>query len=144
LSPFVCNHDGSCDEKRLCCIETEMTLTNEDVERIEALGYRREEFVVRASDGFLELRNIDGHCVFYEPSTRVCLVYENRPEGCRYYPVVYDARQHRCVVDEDCPSRATMTREEIRTICPEVRRLITRLIQEAMDPERSSGPTRPQ
>ena len=34
MSPFTCNHDGSCEEVRLCCFETEMTVTREDVKRI--------------------------------------------------------------------------------------------------------------
>jgi hypothetical protein len=39
LSPFVCNHDGSCEEIRICCTETEMTLTRDDAQRIESWGF---------------------------------------------------------------------------------------------------------
>ncbi|MGQ4870427.1 MAG: YkgJ family cysteine cluster protein [Candidatus Thorarchaeota archaeon] len=131
MSPFQCNHDGSCSKVRLCCIETEMTLTRRDVERIERLGYTRDEFVVRSEDGFCELRNVDGHCYFYDPDTLLCTIYEDRPEGCRYYPVIYDMRKRRCVVDKDCPSRDTMTRQEVRKVCNKVRRLVETLVREA-------------
>ncbi len=131
MSPFVCNHNGDCDEDRLCCLKTEMTLTQDDIRRIESLGYDRDEFVHRAQDGFYELRNIDGHCFFYDPSSKLCRIYEHRPEGCRYYPVVYDARADRCIVDEECPSRSTVSDDEIRRICHGVRTLIRTLVREA-------------
>ncbi|MHA1772288.1 MAG: YkgJ family cysteine cluster protein [Candidatus Thorarchaeota archaeon] len=136
LSPFVCNHDGSCEEVRQCCIETEMTLTRKDAERIDALGYSRKEYMVKTQDGFCELRNIDGHCYFYDPTTKLCKIYDARPEGCRYYPVVYHVRKRKCIVDQDCPSRETMSRDEVRKICNKVRRLVETLIREAKFGER--------
>ncbi|MGQ4912446.1 MAG: YkgJ family cysteine cluster protein [Candidatus Thorarchaeota archaeon] len=136
MTPFVCNHDGSCSDLRLCCSETEMTLTKRDVRRLEAVGHDRNDFLVRSKDGFCELRNIDGLCYFYDPNTRECKVYEMRPEGCRYYPIVYDARKRKCVVDKDCPSRETVTREEIRKVCHKVRALVETLQREAAFGER--------
>ena len=131
MSPFVCNHDGSCEEIRLCCTETEMTLSREDAQRIESLGYRKEDFLVRVMAGFCELRNVDGHCYFYDPESKECRIYENRPEGCRYYPIIYDARKRKCILDKDCPSAVTVSREEIRKVCHKVRRLVETLREEA-------------
>jgi len=131
VSPFVCNHDGSCEEVRLCCTETEMTLTREDAKRIETLGYRKEDFLVRVMAGYCELKNVDGHCYFYDPDTKVCRIYENRPEGCKYYPIIYDARKRKCILDTDCPSSVTVTREEIKKVCHRVRQLVETLQQEA-------------
>lgn len=135
MTPFICNHDGSCDEVRLCCAETEMTLTREDAERIDALGFSRSDYLVRAEDGFCELRNVDGFCYFYDTKTKLCKIYEHRPEGCRYYPVVYHARKKKCITDGDCPSRDTVSRDEIRKVCHKVRKLIERLQQEAATSE---------
>ncbi|MFW9848879.1 MAG: YkgJ family cysteine cluster protein [Candidatus Thorarchaeota archaeon] len=131
MAPFECNHDGSCEQVRLCCIETEMTITKQDANRIDALGYERHEYLIKTEDGFCELRNIDNHCFFYDPGTRECKIYENRPDGCRYYPIVYDVKKRKCVVDKDCPSRETMSREEIRKSCHKVRELVEKLMQEA-------------
>jgi Fe-S-cluster containining protein len=108
-----------------------MTLTREDVNRIEKLGYDRKDFVVRVKDGFCELRNVEGHCYFYDRERKICRIYENRPEGCRYYPIIYDARKKKCVIDKDCPSGVTVTREEIRKICHKVRQLVETLRREA-------------
>ena len=108
-----------------------MTLTKEDVARLEALGHKRNDFLIRSADGFCELRNIDGFCYFYDVTRRECTVYENRPEGCRFYPIVYDAKKRKCVVDRDCPSGETVSRDEIRKVCHRVRRLVETLQREA-------------
>ena len=108
-----------------------MTLTREDADRIEALGYDRKDFLVRGMAGFCELKNIDGHCYFYNPETKECKIYESRPEGCRYYPIIYHSVKRKCLVDKDCPSGETVSREEIRKICHKVRKLVETLRREA-------------
>jgi len=110
-------------------------LTESDMDRIDALGHRREEYAFRTEDGFRQLRNVDGHCCFYNPERKTCTVYEARPDGCRFYPIVYNLRRHRCIVDKDCPSRETVSKEEIGRVCREVRILVERLIAEAGDRE---------
>ena len=131
MSPFVCNHDGSCENIRLCCIDTEMTLTKEDVKRISKIGYKPKKYLVKSDDGFCELKNVDGHCFFYDPETKLCKIYEHRPEGCRYYPIVYHYGKKKCVTDGDCPSRETVERDEIRKVCHRVRNLVRTLREEA-------------
>ncbi len=137
MASFQCNHDGTCDKVKLCCMQTEMTLTKADAERIDKLGYDRKEYLRLANDGFCELVNVDGHCYFYVPETGLCKIYEHRPEGCRYYPIVYNARKRKCVVDGDCPSGSTVTRQEIRDICHRVRNLIEQLMREAAHGDRA-------
>ena len=135
LTPFICNHDGSCDNVRICCTETEMTLTQEDAERIDALGYARDDYMIQAGFGFCQLKNIGGHCYFYDTKTKECRIYENRPDGCRYYPIIYHYDKRKCNVDKDCPSHATVTRDDIRKVCHKVRRLVEQLRSEASHDE---------
>ncbi|MHA1481041.1 MAG: hypothetical protein ACTSQZ_06430, partial [Candidatus Thorarchaeota archaeon] len=68
--------------------------------------------------------------------SKLCKIYEDRPDGCRFYPIGYDMRKRKCVVDKDCPSLETVTRQEIRKICHKVRRLVEQLVQEASHGER--------
>ncbi len=75
-----------------------MPLTEEDIRRIESLGYRREEFSI--SNGIVRLRNVNGKCYFLDDGNR-CRIYEHRPEGCRLYPAVFDGEK--VVVDRVCP-----------------------------------------
>jgi Fe-S-cluster containining protein len=85
-----------------CCLETEMLLSNEDMERIRGLGFAPEFFITKR-DGRLQLKNYNGRCVFQNGIG--CSIYKNRPEGCRLYPIIYDEEKNCAVLDEDCPHR---------------------------------------
>jgi len=84
-----------------CCIKTEMLLSEKDIERLEHKGYCKDSFVVFDEEGFPKLRNLHGHCFFYNVEDKRCKVYRSRPLGCRLYPVVFDEEKG-IVVDEDC------------------------------------------
>ncbi len=86
-----------------CCLETEMLLTTEDLERIESHGYKREEFCLdpKKANGFWQLRNIDGKCFFLDEKGR-CKIYQIRPLGCRLYPLILTLDTNEVIVDEDC------------------------------------------
>jgi Fe-S-cluster containining protein len=79
-----------------------MLLQKEDIERIKGLGFDNSHFVVNR-DGWLQLKNYDGRCVFNE--CKKCLIYEYRPEGCKLYPIIYDEGKNRTTLDVDCPHR---------------------------------------
>ena len=44
-----------------------------------------------------------GYCVLFDSKTKLCKVYENRPQGCRFYPLTFNLDTKLCVLDEDCP-----------------------------------------
>jgi len=90
-----------------------MMLSEEDVNRLEKAGFNRDEFAVRGRDGILRLRNRDGWCVFYDPEGRRCKVYPHRPLGCRLYPIIY-VEGVGVTVDELCPMRHTVSKDELR------------------------------
>lgn len=90
-----------CRSCGVCCRATEMVLLSEDAERLEQLGYRREDFAVE-SGGLLRLRNVGGYCYFYDRATGLCRVYEHRPLGCRLYPLVFDEARG-VLLDPECP-----------------------------------------
>ncbi len=93
-----------------CCYNTEMILTVEDLYRIIDLGYSLREFAVE-SKGFIRLRNIDGHCVFLDPKTNKCMIYEYRPIGCRLYPLIYDPDRRRVLIDRFCPKAYSINKD---------------------------------
>ncbi|MCS7369583.1 MAG: YkgJ family cysteine cluster protein [archaeon GBS-70-058] len=107
-----------------CCIETRMPLSHRDIERIERLGYEKGEFTVIVNGKFI-LRNINGHCYFLNPKNMKCKIYEDRPEGCRIYPIVYIEDGY-VGVDDECPASKTV---DIREICKKKPRLIKLLIE---------------
>ena len=73
----------------LCCQDTEMELSDEDVERLEKAGFNSDEFSTSFNGSFRRLTNVNGYCYFYDTSLKGCHVYPLRPIGCRFYPVVY-------------------------------------------------------
>lgn len=108
-----------------CCHDTEMLLTNEDIKRIEALGFKREYFVEEV-DGWLKLKNTsEGKCYFLEGN--ICSIYRYRPEGCRYYPMVID-ETGKIVLDDDCPHKEKYTFNDV--LERYVRNLVNRMIKE--------------
>ena len=83
-----------------CCLDTEMLLLKDDVERIVGLGFKETFFSVK-SGGFISLRNTDGRCVFHDGEK--CTIYSGRPFGCRLYPVIFDVGSNSPVIDKMCP-----------------------------------------
>jgi len=89
-----------------CCKETNMLLTYQDIEKITKLGYDSTSFVEEL-DGWLQLKNSQGRCVFHTGET--CSIYQHRPKGCTLYPVVYDNDNHCAILDRECPLRHTFS-----------------------------------
>jgi Fe-S-cluster containining protein len=79
-----------------------MALLEEDIGRIEAMGYRREQFSMD-SKGLVVLKNIRRLCVFHDGSS--CTIYKARPVGCRLYPLVYAEYSASSTTDRLCPFR---------------------------------------
>ena len=98
LSSFDCKYSRECSE---CCLETEMALSEEDLERIQSLEYKKNDFI-RNIDSFLILKNIDKSCYFLKEGK--CAIYENRPQGCRLYPMIVDFENNSIVIDKSCPN----------------------------------------
>jgi Fe-S-cluster containining protein len=77
-----------------------MLLSNEDIVRIEQLGYAK-DFFVREEDGWLQLKNDKGRCVFHDKTH--CTIYDYRPKGCSLYPIVFNKFEQKAIYDKDCP-----------------------------------------
>ena len=98
-----------------CCIETNMVLSYRDIENIQKMGYDR-KFFVSERNGWLQLKNHQGRCVFHN-GTR-CSIYEQRPEGCTLYPVVFDKDNNCATLDRECPQKQSFFLEKsvVRTL----------------------------
>jgi Fe-S-cluster containining protein len=105
-----------------------MPLTKRDIERIKNLGFVEEHFVDRRGR-IPRLKNIDGHCVFLDPTTNSCIIYPDRPEGCRLYPLVYEEKSNRVSVDFLCPKADMVSQKLIRELSGALLGLIDRLYE---------------
>ena len=83
-----------------CCLQTNMLLSEKDIDKICSLGMKREKFITR-KNGWLMLKNKKGRCVFH--NGKYCTIYNHRPEGCQLYPLIYNKDFHQVLFDKDCP-----------------------------------------
>ncbi len=88
-----------------------MLLSKKDIQRLEVLGYRRNQFVRFDKQGYATLKNLEGYCFFYDLTNRRCSVYSNRPSGCQVYPVIVDEEKG-IVLDTICEARNTVSEVE--------------------------------
>lgn len=95
----------------------------EDIKRISGLGYE-ENYFAMGSDGFKMLKNSKaGRCVFHDGTQ--CTIYENRPRGCKLYPIVFNEDSKSAVRDDLCPyskefSLSLKSRRELSEIYPKL------------------------
>jgi uncharacterized protein len=121
-----------CSNCGVCCTETEMLLCKKDVKCLEKRGFRQSQFVNFDKNGYAVLKNRDGYCVFYDLKNRKCSIYEDRPAGCRVYPVILD-EETGIILDDICQSRNTITLEEKKIKGKEVISLLEIIDAEALE-----------
>src|SRR5665648_62346 len=121
-----------CSNCGVCCTETEMLLSKKDIKRLENKGYSKNQFVRYDKQGYAELKNRDGYCVFYDLVKRQCSVYIDRPSGCRVYPVILDEEKG-IVLDTICESRNTILDAEKRVKGKRVIKLLKVIDSEALE-----------
>ncbi|MGA2386789.1 MAG: YkgJ family cysteine cluster protein [Candidatus Bathyarchaeia archaeon] len=119
-----------CSNCGVCCTETEMLLCEKDIERLVKRGFSKTFFARVNREGYVQLRNRGGYCVFYDPKKHVCSVYVDRPSGCRVYPVILDEEKG-IILDEICQSRSTITDAEKAVKGKRVIKLLERIDCEA-------------
>jgi uncharacterized protein len=100
-----------CSNCGVCCTETEMLLSQKDISRLGKRGFRPNEFAKYDKQGYAQLKNRDGYCIFYDRKRRQCSVYAYRPSGCRVYPVILDEEKG-IILDTICESRNSITIRE--------------------------------
>ena len=96
---------NKCQDCGKCCLETEMMLSKRDINLIlqsHSKNLQKDDFALKIDD-YYQLKNINGHCVFFDISTKKCKIYANRPQGCRFYPLIYDKDKRICILDQECP-----------------------------------------
>jgi Fe-S-cluster containining protein len=103
-----------------------MLLSRADIRQLERAGYDREKFVRFNKQGFAQLRNSRGYCVFYQTEKHRCRVYRYRPLGCRIYPVIY-SEEEGVIVDDLCPLAGTVSKKEIMFKAEKLRNLLQRI-----------------
>ncbi|MCW3997713.1 MAG: YkgJ family cysteine cluster protein [Candidatus Bathyarchaeota archaeon] len=119
-----------------CCQETEMLLSKKDIERLQKKGFSIKFFARNVKEGYITLRNLNGHCVFFDVKNIKCKVYRDRPIGCRLYPIIFDEAKG-VIVDKLCPAHRSWTENNKKVVGKKVIRLLKKIDREAT--QRSSS-----
>ncbi len=120
---------NNCENCGNCCKQTEMILSEKDTNlilNIDSMNLRKEDIIQKNSNGFYQLKNEKGYCVFFESHTKLCKVYEFRPQGCRFYPLIYDFDLKKCVFDKDClrTDLFYVNKEELKDTCKKIKNFL--------------------
>lgn len=107
-----------------------MLLSQKDIRRLEKRGFSKNYFVKFDRQGYAQLKNREGYCVFYDRKKCQCSVYAVRPSGCRVYPVILD-EENGIVLDNICDSRNTISENEKNLKGKRVVKLLERIDNEA-------------
>jgi len=91
----------NCSKCGICCRQTEMPLSEKDIQRIRRERSNLTFFRIN-KEGYAQLVNRQGHCIFYDCKTCRCKIYKIRPAGCRLYPIIF-SQEEGVTVDALCP-----------------------------------------
>ncbi|MBN1801671.1 MAG: YkgJ family cysteine cluster protein [Candidatus Lokiarchaeota archaeon] len=112
-----------------CCIETEMPLSKRDIEKIFMHLDKKtnlEDFAIKNKDGNFQLKNNGNYCFFFDKKNKICSIYNFRPLGCQFYPLIYDVEKDECVLDDLCPRKNLFILEgrEFQIKCKDLKQFI--------------------
>jgi Fe-S-cluster containining protein len=113
-----------------CCEQTQMLLSNADLERIERETKQARRQFSYLKDGYFYLKNRGQYCIFLNPAANKCSIYDIRPQGCRFYPIIFDPISNCAVVDKDCTNRDNIPQDLTLENLPELREFILLLEKE--------------
>jgi len=123
------NNLNKCIDCGKCCLETEMLLSKKDINLIlkrSSIYFRKNDFVIKNKNGNFQLKNTNGHCVFLDPVLKLCKIYKHHPQGCRFYPMIYDVEKKRCIIDKECPrpNLFYQDQKEFKKICKQLKSFV--------------------
>jgi len=107
-------------------------LSKKDIKRLEKKGFSQNQFVQYDNQGYAQLKNRDGYCVFYDLKNQQCGIYVDRPAGCRLYPVILN-EEIGIILDDICESRNSITLSEKRRMGKRVIGLLEVIDAEALN-----------
>ena len=123
-----------CSRCTKCCQNTEMEITDEEILNLERMGFERNKFII-CNAQYQKLKNIDGYCYFFNRDTNECNIYETRPIGCIFYPIIFnDNVIPKCEIDTDCDCYHDNKKVQIPvSICEDLKNYISILDKQAME-----------
>ncbi len=106
-----------------------MEVSQKDITRLQKQDHIPKAFCFRSSKGIYYLKNRAGYCYFFDPVKKECKEYANRPDGCRYYPILYDVHSETLLIDDTiCPMAHTVTTKELEDKAPIIKKTVKEIL----------------
>jgi len=120
---------NKCKDCGKCCIETEMLLSQQDIDLIIKNAPEeliQEDFFFQNLDGLSQMKNYKNHCIFFNSKSKTCNIYKYRPKGCRFYPLIYNFEKNECTFDKDCPRTHLFhqNKKKIKLVCIHLKKFL--------------------
>ena len=118
--------NDNCKDCGKCCLDTEMPLSRKDIDLIINNSFNnltQKDFTIKHNEDYYQLKNIDDHCFFLDNESKQCVIYKNRPRGCRFYPLIFDYDKDKCILDDECPRTSLFysNKQEFRDTCNKIK-----------------------
>ncbi|MEZ0344599.1 MAG: YkgJ family cysteine cluster protein [Caldimicrobium sp.] len=105
MKKFVCKKCGFC-----CKGESTVSLSEKEILKIaEYLGISREEFLenytIKKEEKRIEMKIVEGYCIFYDKREGVCKIHPVKPEKCKEWPLVpalFRDEENFLIIKESC------------------------------------------
>ncbi len=95
---MITKENLNCKDCAECC-KPVVVPTKEDIEKIKNAGHK--DFLdldpIHPENGKTVLKRINGYCMFLNQKTKLCTIYENRPDICKIYPFMEKDEVDDCV-----------------------------------------------
>ena len=105
-----------------------MLLSRDDISHISSHGYDQNDFCFQNEDGFIQLKNVKGECFFLEDNK--CGIYDIRPAGCQFYPIIFDLDENKAILDDECPLIDSITEKTIKRFEDDLRKFVLQILKE--------------
>ncbi|MFX1277235.1 MAG: YkgJ family cysteine cluster protein [Promethearchaeota archaeon] len=120
---------NKCEDCGRCCLNTEMPLSLRDIEIILnnfPVKLKKESFALKITNYYYQLKNIDGHCFFFDKTNKNCKIYAFRPQGCKFYPIIYNQDKKKCIYDDYCPRTKLFIQgtREFKMTCNKIKKFL--------------------
>lgn len=120
---------SKCKECGICCMETEMLLSKQDINLIREKVFsdlEESSFFFKNKDGLFQLKNVNKKCFFFNAESKECEIYKYRPKGCKFYPLIFDLKNRICFLDDYCPRKTLffISKQEYKKKCQKLKKYV--------------------
>ncbi len=116
MKVFICQRCGAC-----CQGESTVSLTPQEIENIAnflkiSVPDFLQTYTLKKGEKRIEMKVLEGHCIFYQKEEKICLIHPVKPKPCREWPfppIVFQDETNFLIIKESCPALKNFSFEDV-------------------------------